>query len=131
MDNGKINRENMKKSKLDLNEFLMMCREQGYFDLSSINTAMFESNGKLSILPNSLHRPATPNDLQLNPEQEILFSEVIMDGKILEENLNKLGFELNWLSKQLKQHGFHSHKDVFLAVCDKNQNIFFYKKDNN
>ncbi len=40
-----------------------------------------------------------------------------------------LGFDLNWLSKQLHQHGIRSHQDVFLAVCDKNQNISFYKKE--
>lgn len=129
MNNGKLYRENLKKAKLDLNEFLVMCREQGYFDLSSIQTALFEYNGKLTILPNSSRRPTTPEDLQLKPEQETLFAEIIMDGRILEKNLQNIGFDLNWLSKQLQQHGIRSHQDVFLAVCDKNQNICFYKKE--
>jgi len=129
MNNGKLNRENLKKAKLDINEFLVMCREQGYFDLSSIQTALFEYNGKLTILPTSLRRPATPEDFQLKPEQETLFAEIIMDGRILEKNLQNIGFDLNWLSKQLHQHGIRSHQDVFLAVCDKNQNISFYKKE--
>lgn len=129
MNNGKLNRENLKKAKLDINEFLVMCREQGYFDLSSIQTALFEYNGKLTISPTSLRRPATPEDFQLKPEQETLFAEIIMDGRILEKNLQNIGFDLNWLSKQLHQHGIRSHQDVFLAVCDKNQNISFYKKE--
>ncbi|MGI6156804.1 MAG: YetF domain-containing protein, partial [Enterococcus lemanii] len=70
-----------------------------------------------------------PEDFQLQPEQETLFAEIIMDGRILEKNLQSIGFDLNWLSKQLHQHGIHSHKDVFLAVCDRNQNISFYKKE--
>lgn len=131
MNNGNIDKENLKKSKLDLNEFLVMCREQGYFDLSSIQTALFEYNGKLSILPVSSRRPTIPEDFQLKPEQEILFAEVIMDGRILEKNLQSIGFDLNWLTKQLSQHGIGSPKDVFLAVCDKNQNIFFYKNESN
>lgn len=130
ISNGKINRENLKKANLDLNEFLVMCREQGYFDLSNIHTALFEYNGKLTILPNSLNRPATPEDFQLKPEQETLFAEIIMDGRIVEKNLQSIGFDLNWLSKQLKQHKINSPKEVFLSVCDKNQNIYFYKKDN-
>lgn len=69
MDNGTIFREEMKKAKLDLHEFLMMCREQGYFDISSIQTAIFECNGKLTILPKSTRRPATPEDLNILPEQ--------------------------------------------------------------
>ncbi|MFA5635632.1 MAG: DUF421 domain-containing protein [Anaerovoracaceae bacterium] len=130
MNNGKLDQKNMKKAKLDLNEFLMMCREQGYFDLSSIQTAIFECDGKLSILPNSSRRPTTPEDFQLKPEQEPLFAEIIMDGRIMEKNLKHMGFDLNWLSIQLKQHKISSAEDVFLAVCDKNQNILFYKKEN-
>ena len=129
IDNGKMNRENLKKAKLDLNEFLVMCREQGYFDLSSIHTAIFEYNGKLTILPTSLRRPTIPEDFQLNPEQETLFAEIIMDGRILEKNLQSIGFDINWLSKQMDQHGIRSPKEVFLAVCDINQNISLYKKD--
>jgi uncharacterized membrane protein YcaP (DUF421 family) len=128
IDNGKLKRENLKKVKLDLNEFLVMCREQGYFDLSNIETAIFEYNGKLSILPKSTNRPAIPADFGLYPQQETLFSEIIMDGRILEKNLQSMGFDLNWLNNQLTMHGINSAKDVFLAVCDKNQNIHFYKK---
>ena len=129
MNNGKLYRENLKKAKLDINEFLVMCREQGYFDLSSIQTALFEYNGKLSILPTSSRRPTIPEDFQLNPEQEPLFAEIIMDGEIIEKNLQSIGFDLNWLSNQLTRHRIGSPKDVFLAVCDRNQNISFYKKE--
>lgn len=129
IENGKIIRENMKKVKLDLNEFLMLCREQGYFDLSSIHTALFECNGKLTILPASSRRTATPEDFQLKPQQETLFAELIMDGQIIEKNLTQLGFDLHWLSKQMEHQGIRSPEDVFLAVSDRNQNIMFYKKD--
>lgn len=127
MDQGKLYRENLKKAKLDLNEFLVMCRQQGYFDLTSIQTAIFEFNGKLTILPVSTQRPATPGDLNLAPEQELLFTECIMDGRILESNLRQMGLDLTWLDKQLKQHGIHSPRDVFLAVCDRKQKLVIYE----
>lgn len=85
MDRGKLYRENLKKAKLDLNEFIVLCRQQGYFDLTAIQTAVFEYNGKLTILPVSTRRPATPEDMALTPEQELLFTELIMDGRILEK----------------------------------------------
>ena len=96
MDHGKLYNENLKKAKLDLSEFMVMCRQQGYFDLTNIQTAVFEYNGKLTILPVSSQRPATPNDMNLAPEQELLFTELIMDGRILEDNLKRmgLGFDL-------------------------------------
>lgn len=78
MQNGKLYRSNMKKAKLDLSEFMVMCREQGYFNLADIHTAVFEYNGKLTILPVSKKRPATPEDMKLSPEQETLSTEVIM-----------------------------------------------------
>lgn len=129
MDNGKLYRENLKKAKLDLSEFMIMCRQQGYFDLTSIKTAVFEYNGKLTILPVSSRRPATPEDLNLNPEQELLFTELIMDGRILEDNLKRMGLDLSWLDKQLKQWKVRSAEDVFLAVCDRNLKFVLYEKD--
>lgn len=128
MDHGKLYRENLKKAKLDLSEFMVMCRQQGYFDLSNIQTAVFEYNGKLTILPVSSQRPATPNDLNLAPEQELLFTELIMDGRILEDNLKRMGLDLAWLTKQLEQSHIHGAEDVFLALCDRNLKFVLYKK---
>ncbi|MDD6189009.1 MAG: DUF421 domain-containing protein [Clostridiales bacterium] len=127
MDHGKLYRENMKKARLDLSEFMVMCRQQGYFDLTSIQTAVFEYNGKLTILPVSSQRPVTPNDMNLAPEQELLFTELIMDGRILEDNLKRMGLDITWLDKQLEQRHIHTAKDVFLALCDRNLKFVVYQ----
>lgn len=127
MDRGKLYRENLKKAKLDLNEFIVLCRQQGYFDLTAIQTAVFEYNGKLTILPVSTRRPATPEDMALTPEQELLFTELIMDGRILEKNLKGMCLDQTWLEKQLKERNVRSAKEVFLAVCDKNKNLVLYQ----
>ncbi len=128
MDHGKLYYENLKKAKLDLSEFMVMCRQQGYFDLTNIQTAVFEYNGKLTILPVSSQRPATPKDMNLAPEQELLFTELIMDGRILEDNLKRMGLDLTWLNKQLEQRHIHSPKEVFLALCDRNLKFVLYEK---
>lgn len=129
MDHGKLYRENFKKAKLDLSEFMVMCRQQGYFDLTGIETAVYEYSGKLTILPVSDKRPATPSDMNLHPEQELLFTELIMDGRVLEDNLKRMGLDLTWLNKQLEQNRIHSPKEVFLAVCDKNLKFVYFKND--
>ena len=51
-----------------------------------------------------------------------------MDGRILEDNLKRMGLDLTWLDKQLKQHHVHSPKDVILAVCDPNLKFVLYEK---
>lgn len=129
MDSGKLYRQNMKKAKLDLSEFMVMCRQHGYFDLASIQTAVFESNGKLSILPVAARRPVTPEDMNLAPEQERLFTEVIMDGRILEENLRRMGRDAAWLSKQLRSQGIRDAKEVFLGLCDSEMKLTCYPSD--
>ncbi|MGI5894731.1 MAG: DUF421 domain-containing protein [Candidatus Merdivicinus sp.] len=127
MDHGKLYRKNFKKAKLDLSEFMAMCRQQGYFDLTSIETAVFEYNGKLTILPVSSQRPVIPNDIDLSPEQEMLFTELIMDGRILEGNLKRMGLNRAWLDKQLKQSHIDSAQDIFLAVCDRNLKLVLFE----
>lgn len=128
MDHGKLYYENLKKARLDLSEFLVLCRQQGYFDLTTIQTAIFEYNGKLTILPVTTQRPVTPQDLDLSPDQELIFTELIMDGRILEDNLHRMGLDRTWLEKQLKQRHISSAKEVFLAVCDRNLKFVLFEK---
>lgn len=127
MHSGQLYRENMRKAKLDLSEFMVMCREQGYFDLSSIHTAVFEYNGKLSILPASQRRPANPEDMQLSPKQEEMFVEVIMDGRIMDENLYRMGLDSAWLTRKLHAQGINDASAVFLGVCDPDKNLVCYE----
>lgn len=129
MNNGKLYRKNMKKAKLDLSEFMVMCRQEGYFNLADIQTAVFEYNGRLTILPVSTKRPMTPEDMNLTPQPEYISTEVIMDGRILEENLKRMGLDSKWLNKQIKEQGFRNAKDIFLGLCDENKQLSLYKSE--
>lgn len=128
MNNGKICRENFIKSKIDLSEFMIMCRERGFFDLSDIQTAVFEHNGKLTILPKSYARPLTPQDVHISTDADSIGVEVIMDGRIMGENLRRMGLDDIWLSKELKKSGYKNADEIFLAVCHKDNEISFYPK---
>lgn len=126
MNHGKLYRKNLKKVKLDLSEFLMMCRELGYFDITEIQTAIFECNGKLTVLPFSINRPATPKDFNLNPSPDSISTEVIMDGRIIEGNLKRMGLDQNWLDAQLKEQGHRNAKEIFLGVCDREHRLSLF-----
>lgn len=126
MNNGKLYRENMKKAKLDLSEFTVMCRQAGYFNINDIQTAIFEYNGNLTILPVSNKRPLTPEDMQLSPPTEEICTELIMDGRILGENLKRMGLDENWLNKQLKSQGYHNAKEIYFGVCDQNHQLSLF-----
>lgn len=126
MNNGKIYRKNMKKAKLDLSEFLVLCRQEGYFNLNDIHTAVFEYNGRLTVLPKTCTRPVTPDDMNLKLKQEEIFIEVIMDGRILDENLKRMGLNKAWLKNEIENQGYKSVKEVFLGVCDSNNTLNLY-----
>ena len=127
MNDGKIYRANLKKAKLDLSEFMVLCRQEGYFDLCDIKTAVFEYNGRLTVLPHSTKRPVTPEDMNLVPDPQHINTEVIMDGRILGDNLRRMGVDDAWLEGELKSRGYKSAKDIFLAVCDDEKQLYFYK----
>ena len=116
MNGGKMYRDNLKKAKLDLSEFMLLCRERGYFNLEEIQTAVFEHNGQLSILPRSANRPLSPDDLNLKPNQASMGVEVIMDGRVLGENLSRMGRDENWLTKQLKSQKYSNAKEILLGI---------------
>ena len=129
MNDGKLYRRNLKEAKLELSDFLMMCRQAGYFNLDDIKTAVFEYNGTLSILPVSTKRPLIPEDVNVAVEQEHIGTEVIMDGRILGGNLKRLGLDEDWLNKELKRQGFKKAKEVFLGICSSDNQLTLYKGD--
>lgn len=126
LDNGTLYRRNMKKAKLDLSEFMVMCRQEGFFNLDDIQTAVFEYNGRLTILPKSDKRPVNPYDINLQVPPEYYSTEVIMDGRILDGNLRRMGLDVKWLQKQLASQGYASATEVFLAICDSNHKLTLF-----
>lgn len=118
LDNGVIYRKNLKKARLDLNEFLTFCRMSGYFDLSQIQSAVLEHNGSVSFLPKEPNRPATPSDLNLNPKQSKIQTPFVMDGVLLTDNIQKAGKEDTWVLRALLKQGYRNEKEVMLAVWD-------------
>ena len=130
MNDGNLYRKNLKKAKLDLSEFMLLCREQGYFDLDEIQTAIFEHNGKLSILPKAANRPATPDDLKITAKATHIGVEVIMDGRVMGDNLSRMGRDVNWLTKQLKIQGCKDAKEIFLGIYRPEENkLTLYKNE--
>ena len=128
MNEGKIYRKNLKNAKLDLSEFMLLCREQGYFDLDEIQLAVFEHNGKLSILPNAANRPATPEDLKIAVNPKHVGVEVIMDGRVMGENLSRMGRNEKWLEKILKTEKANI-KDTMLLTLNAQDETWFVRKD--
>lgn len=128
-DDGVIMKDNLKKARLDVNDFLTYSRLAGYFDLSQVKTAVLEYNGSVSFLPKSNCRPLTPDDMQIKVAKELLFSSVILDGHIIDDNLKKTGKNKSWLLGELKKAGFSDERYVFLALADKSGKLLLYPEN--
>lgn len=129
-DKGKFRYDALKKAKLDMNEFLTQCRTGGYFDLSEIKTAVMEPNGKISFLQKAANRPVTPSDMALNVPESGLCFNLVIDGKVLEQNLISAGKDKKWLSDKLSKSRCKNISEVLLATLDTSGNVSFYKKEN-
>ncbi len=127
MKDGKLIPANFRRAKLDIQEFLMQCRNAGEFDLSRLDTVFLEPNGKISILPRADHQNLTPKDMELSPPKAEVPVPVIVDGKCMHANLQALGFDEKWLSAQLERENA-SLSSVFLATATKSGSLYCSKK---
>lgn len=129
LEDGVIYRDNLKKAKLDLNEFLTYCRIGGWFDLSQLQTALFEHNGTVSFLPKEADRPATPSDLNKNPSQSQVQTPFVMDGRLLSGNVRQSGKEDAWVHRALLRQGYRDEKEVFLALWGGGEDLTVFPID--
>jgi len=113
VENGRLNYRNLNRSKLSLNEFLSLCREKGYFNLEDVAYCMFETSGKLSVLPKAGCEPATSRDVGRAPTAPAALSkDVVMDGRVVDACLAQLGKDRDWLMAKL---GDVSIREIALA----------------
>lgn len=129
-DNGTLFKENFKKAKIDLNEFLVQCRTNGFFNLSDIKTALLEENGKISFLPYADRRPANPSDFNIKPNEDNVVTNLVLDGKVMDNNLKEMGFDKLWLMEMLQKQGVTKTDNIFLATYDGDGNLAVYLTNN-
>lgn len=128
IEHGKIVQDSFKKVRFDINDMLEQCRINGYYDISDIEYAIVEANGELSILASSDSRPVTVKDMNLKVNKEGLCANVIIDGKIMYNNLKNINKTEEWLQKELKVRGKEIN-NILLATVDVNDKIIFYERN--
>jgi uncharacterized membrane protein YcaP (DUF421 family) len=121
---GKIDYNQLKKNRLDLNQLQNLIRQHGIFSIRELEYAVLESNGNLSILRKSKYDQPTRNDFIL-PNQDVhLPVTLIMDGEVLWDNLRENGLNESWLLEQLSEYKIKHPKDVLYADWIEGQGLF-------
>lgn len=127
---GKILENNLKKVKFDINDLLEECRSKGFFDISEIEYALMESKGTLSILPKGENKVITIKDMKIKPKVQGLVANIIIDSKIMKNNLKNMNKTEQWLEQQLKEKGYKTKENILLATLDINEKLIIYEKNN-
>lgn len=124
IENGKILEENLKKIRLTIDDLISELRAQSVFNVADVEFALFEANGKLSILKKSQKQPVTPGDLHLSTQYEGLPTNLISDGILLEDALRSLNLSKAWLQYQLNKQNIQDITQVSLAQLDTKGNLY-------
>lgn len=132
--NGAIDQKEMRRNRLTLDELLEELRTNGHTDITTIQYAVLESNGMLSILLYPQHQPATIEDLQKATSSQLSLSKIglprvlVCDGVLLEDNLKHSGFDESWLHQKLREKHCDHIRSVFLFLVNEDGTYYFSKK---
>lgn len=125
---GRIDEKILRKERMTINELQERLRGENIFNLSDVEYAILETNGEVTVIQKPEKRNLMPQDFNITPEYEGISYDLVVDGKIMEENLKAIGKNRVWLEKQLKK--FNATCDnTLIATIDGKGDFFCQKKD--
>jgi uncharacterized membrane protein YcaP (DUF421 family) len=128
IENGCIIEENMHALRYDIDELNGHLRQQGVLDPTEVQYAILETTGDLSVIKKANYQPLTKSDFNIHLPDPSFPVELIMDGIIIERNLNKQNRSKAWLEKQLADRGILDVSQVTYAVLDSKGQLFINPK---
>lgn len=125
---GKIDEKALKQEKFTINELQERLRGNNVFNLADVEYAILETSGQITVIQKPNKRTTIPEDFNIMPEYEGISYDLVVDGKIMFENLKILGKDYTWLEKETKKFKIKP-KDVLLMTIDGKQEIFCQAKE--
>lgn len=125
---GRIVEKNMKKERFTINELEERLRGNNVFDIGDVEYAILETSGQVTVIQKPNKRTTIPEDFGILPEYEGIAYDLVIDGKIMHQNLEKLGKDYNWLLKQVDAFGIKP-EDALIATIDGKGNFFCQEKE--
>ena len=125
---GKINEKELIKQRFTINELEERLRGNNVFNLGDVEYAILETSGQVTVIQKPEKRNVTPEDLDLTPEYEGIPYDLVVDGKVMAENLKELGKNYKWLEKQTEKFNIKPEEALVVTLDAKGQ-IFCQKKE--
>ena len=128
IENGKLLQANLRKTRITADELTGHLRLKDVLDLNTVQYAILETCGELSVFLYPEHRPATAGEAKIAPEKQGLPVTVIEDGKLLKQNLPHAQKDTHWVFKALKKNR-STVKDTFLLTVDENGQTYWLPRE--
>lgn len=135
IENGKLNQTEMRKQRYTLDDLIMQLRDRQIRNVSDVEFAVLETSGKLSVMEKEKETPDPPSKSETSESAEAprfryeaLPLPLIMDGKVQDDNLDKIGKTRFWLKNELQSYNVHDFKQVFFCTIDHRGRLFVDKK---
>ena len=126
---GRIDEKVLRRERITINELQERLRGEDVFNLSDVEYAILETNGQVTVIQKPEKRNLMPEDLNITPEYEGIPYDLVVDGKIMSDNLKAIGRDEIWLEKQLKKFDAKP-SNTLIATMDGKGQFFCQKKDN-
>jgi uncharacterized membrane protein YcaP (DUF421 family) len=126
---GVINEKELKKLNYNFNDLFEQLRIKNVMNISDVHYAVLETNGELSVMLKPQKRNLTPEDMNISPANPGFCYDIILEGKLKQENLEKLGFKANELTKLLNKKNIKEVRSVFVATSDETGSVFIQDYD--
>ncbi|NMB97763.1 MAG: DUF421 domain-containing protein, partial [Clostridiaceae bacterium] len=117
------------KEMYTINDLLEQLRTANISNIADVEFAILETNGQLSVIQKSQRRPVTAEDLKVSTKYEGLPLDLIVDGRVINKNLNKANLDKAWLKHQLLSKGINKFEDVFFASLDTTGELYIQEKN--
>lgn len=125
---GKIQEKTLKKEKITINELEERLRQNNVFSFGDVEYAILETSGQVTVIQKPNKKNLTPEDLGLNLEYEGISYDLVIDGKVMNQNLKSIGKDYNWLKKQTEKFNIKPEEALIVTFNGKEQ-IFCQAKE--
>ena len=125
---GKIDEKVLKDEKFTINELQERLRGNNVFDVADVEYAILETSGQITVIQKPNKRTTIPEDFNIMPEYEGMSYDLVVDGKVMYENLKSLGKDYTWLEKEAKKFKIKPNEALLMTI-DGKQEIFCQAKE--
>lgn len=128
IENGKLLQDNLRRTRITLDELTGHLREKDVLDIRTVQYAILETDGNLSVFPYPKEQPASAKDAGIQVKPQYLPVTIIEDGYLSRENLEKAGKDDAWVRRVLEERGAQQ-RDTLLLTVDAGDKIIWLGKE--